>query len=190
MQFLYDLLNIFLPRSRSGSRGGRRGRRSPSKSRSRSRSPRDNKRSRSRSPRDSKRSRSRDNKRSRSRSGGRESRLELIVRKLLDPNDLFSGADQSLGDETRRKWRTTRGASQSQGRRRSRAPGMDPPPRGISLVLERSPVPVLRPLRSPSSLYIQWTTTYRQSNITWFGPLLKKRNYCGCQVATPQISLL
>merc|ERR1712192_226481 len=67
----------------------------------------------------------------------------------LAPLPVTAGADQSLEAETRRKRRKNRGASL--GRRRTkvgkgRAPGMDRPPLGISLV------PDLRQRRRPSSL--------------------------------------
>merc|ERR1712192_307011 len=67
----------------------------------------------------------------------------------LAPLPVTAGADQSLEAETRRKRRKNRGASL--GRRRTkvgkgRAPGMDRPPLGISLV------PDLRQRRLPSSL--------------------------------------
>merc|ERR1712192_325350 len=66
-------------------------------------------------------------------------------------------ADQSPEAETRRKQRRNQEASLERRRTRagtSRALGMDQPHLGISLVLERSPVPDLRQHRRPSSLLL------------------------------------
>lgn len=65
-----------------------------------------------------------------------------------------AGADQGLEDETRRKRRRNRGASQRRTRAgTSRAPGMARPPLGISLVLGKSLGPDPRPHHGrPSSL--------------------------------------
>jgi len=67
----------------------------------------------------------------------------------LAPQAVTAGADQGLEDETRRKRRRNRGASRGRRRTRagtSRAPGMGPPPPGISLVLGKSLGPDPRPL--------------------------------------------
>ena len=99
-----------------------------------------------------------------------------------------SGADQGLEDETRRKRRRNRGASQ--GRRRTRAgtslaPGMARPPLGISLVLGISRGPDLRPHGSPSSL--QTTVDCDASSKLHHGSPLKKAIIVA---ALPLISLL